>query len=52
MAEITDSHILDEITKYYLESRDFNGITLGFLSKSLGIKQVDLQEILSGLLAK
>ena len=50
MAKITDTHILDDITTYYLESADFNGIPLGFLRKKHGGKWLDLQEILSNLI--
>jgi hypothetical protein len=49
ITKISDTHLLDDITKYYLESDDFNGISLGFVRKKHGEKWPDLLEILRDL---
>lgn len=52
MASIDIDTLLDTITRFYLKSRDFNGIPTTLLAKDLNVSIVELLEPLSALIQK
>ena len=50
MNKINKNKILQEITRFYLESSDFNGIPFNELVRRLGIKSNELSDFLSTLI--
>ena len=52
MKKILDNTILNEITRHYLESHDFNGIPVATLCKNLDIELSGLLKILIHLMKK
>jgi hypothetical protein len=50
MSKITKNIVLSKVTSFYLNSRDFNGITASNLCTELNVKWFDLQEVLKKLI--
>ena len=52
MHRLKKNKILDEITKFYLESPDFNGIPSSELSRRLGVRFNELSDFLTELISE
>ena len=52
MSNLKNEAVLEVVTRFYLDSRDFNGIPASGLTEELGVEWQDLNDILADLIDK